>query len=71
MDKSKTVVLMVFHSLPQARIVKSLLEAHNIPSFLSSEAEVLIGSFFAGAEVKLYVMQSDYRAAKQILTEDY
>ncbi|MDR2286811.1 MAG: DUF2007 domain-containing protein [Prevotellaceae bacterium] len=68
MDNSKTVVLMVFHSVPQARIIKGLLEANNIRCFLSTES-MLFGSFFStDSSIKLYVMEEDYSAAKELLT---
>jgi hypothetical protein len=68
MDNSKTAVLMVFHSVPQAKIVKGLLEANDIKCFLSAEAAVL-GTFFSNDNsIKLYVMEEDYSAAKELLT---
>ncbi|MDR0384881.1 MAG: DUF2007 domain-containing protein [Prevotellaceae bacterium] len=68
MDKSKTTVLMVFHSVPQAKIIKGLLEANNIQCFLSTETAVF-GTFFSDdSSIKLYVMEEDYSAAKELLT---
>jgi hypothetical protein len=68
MDNSKTAVLMVFHSVPQARIIKGLLEANNIRCFLSTES-MLLGNFFSNdSSIKLYVMEEDYSAAKELLT---
>jgi hypothetical protein len=67
MDNSKTVVLMVFHSIPQAKIVKGLLEANDIKCFLSTET-VALGNFFSNDNsIKLYVMEKDYSAAKELL----
>jgi len=69
MDNSKTAVLMVFHSIPQAKIVKGLLEANDIQCFLSSESNALIGNFFSNDDsIKLYVLEKDYHTAKEILT---
>jgi hypothetical protein len=68
MDNSKTAVLMVFHSVPQAKIIKGLLEANDIRCFLSAETAVF-GSFFSvDNSIKLYVMEEDYSAAKELLT---
>ncbi|MDR1130666.1 MAG: DUF2007 domain-containing protein [Prevotellaceae bacterium] len=68
MDDSKTAVLMVFHSIPQAKIVKGLLEANEIRCFLSTEATIF-GTFFSNDNsIKLYVMEEDYAAAKELLT---
>ncbi|MDR1595090.1 MAG: DUF2007 domain-containing protein [Prevotellaceae bacterium] len=67
MDNSKTAVLMVFHSMPQARIIKGLLEANDIRCFLSTETAVF-GTFFSdNNSIKLYVMEKDYSAAKELL----
>jgi len=72
MDDSKTAVLMVFHSIPQARIVKGLLEAHEIECFLSTEAGAILGNFFSGDDsIKLYVMEKDYKTAKEILSGEW
>jgi hypothetical protein len=68
MDDSKTAVLMVFHSVPQAKIVKGLLEANEIRCFLSTETTIF-GTFFSNDNsIKLYVMEKDYAAAKELLT---
>jgi hypothetical protein len=68
MDDSKTAVLMVFHSVPQAKIVKGLLEANDIKCFLSTET-LSFGNFFSNdSSIKLYVMEKDYSTAKGILT---
>jgi hypothetical protein len=67
MDNSKTAVLMVFHSMPQAKIIKGLLEANEIQCFLSTETTIF-GSFFSNDNsIKLYVMEKDYAAAKELL----
>ncbi|MDR2027158.1 MAG: DUF2007 domain-containing protein [Prevotellaceae bacterium] len=67
MDSSRTVVLMVLHSMPQAKIIKGLLEANNIECFLSTETTVF-GTFFSdNSSIKLYVMEKDYSAAKELL----
>jgi hypothetical protein len=67
MDNSKTAVLMVLHSMPQARVIKGLLEANNIQCFLSTESAVF-GTFFSdNSTIKLYVMEEDYLAAKEFL----
>jgi hypothetical protein len=69
MDNSKTVVLMVLHSMPQAKIIKGLLDAHNIRCFLSSEYDSMLSPFFSReSSVKLYVLQEDYKVAKEILS---
>lgn len=69
MDNSKTAVLMVFHSIPQAKIVKGLLEANNIKCFLSTETGAILGNFFSGDDsIKLYVLEKDYKVAKEILS---
>jgi hypothetical protein len=68
MDNSKTAVLMVFHSVPQAKIVKGLLEANDIRCFLSTENTVLGNFFSSDNSIKLYVMEKDYSAAKELLT---
>ncbi|MDR2382569.1 MAG: DUF2007 domain-containing protein [Prevotellaceae bacterium] len=71
MDDSKTAVLMVFHSVPQAKIIKGLLEANNIRCFLSAETAVF-GNFFSNDNsIKLYVMEKDYSAAKELLTSSW
>jgi hypothetical protein len=68
MDESKTAVLMVFHSIPQAKIIKGLLEANEIRCFLSTETAIF-GTFFSNDNsIKLYVMEKDYAAAKELLT---
>jgi hypothetical protein len=68
MDNSKTAVLMVFHSVPQAKIIKGLLEANDIMCFLSTET-AMFGNFFSDdSSIKLYVMEKDYSAAKELLT---
>jgi hypothetical protein len=68
MDNSKTAVLMVFHSVPQAEIIKGLLEANNIKCFLSTESTVF-GNFFSNeGSIKLHVMEKDYSTAKELLT---
>ncbi|MDR0560702.1 MAG: DUF2007 domain-containing protein [Prevotellaceae bacterium] len=68
MDNSKTVVLTVCSSIPQAKIIKSLLEANDIQCFLPTESEIMFGSFFSQKEIKLYVLESDYHVANEILT---
>jgi hypothetical protein len=71
MDDSKTAVLMVFHSVPQAKIIKGLLEANDIKCFLSAETAIL-GNFFSDDNsIKLYVMEKDYSAAKELLTSSW
>jgi hypothetical protein len=71
MDNSKTAVLMVLHSMPQAKIIKGLLEANNIRCFLSAESAVF-GTFFSdNSSIKLYVMEKDYFAAKEFLTSSW
>jgi hypothetical protein len=71
MDDSKTTVLMVFHSVPQAKIIKGLLEANEIRCFLSTETAVF-GNFFSNDNsIKLYVMEKDYSAAKELLTSSW
>jgi hypothetical protein len=68
MDKSKTAVLMVLHSMPQAKIIKGLLEANNIPCLLSTESAVF-GTFFSdNSSIRLYVLEKDYSTAKELLT---
>jgi hypothetical protein len=71
MDDSRTVVLMVFHSMPQAKIVKGLLEANHIQCFLSTETEPFVGTFFSDNSIKLYVLENDFRVAKDILMGDW
>ncbi|MDR1584475.1 MAG: DUF2007 domain-containing protein [Prevotellaceae bacterium] len=67
MDNSKTAVLMVFHSTPQAKIIKGLLESNDIQCFLSTETATF-GTFFSDDNsIKLYVMEEDYSAAKELL----
>jgi hypothetical protein len=68
MDDSKTTVLMVLHSMPQAKIIKGLLEANDIQCFLSTETAVF-GTFFSdNSSIRLYVMEKDYYAAKEFLS---
>jgi hypothetical protein len=68
MDNSRTTVLMVFHSIPQAKIIKGLLEANDIRCFLSTETATF-GTFFSDDNsIKLYVMEKDFFAAKELLT---
>ncbi|MDR2653376.1 MAG: DUF2007 domain-containing protein [Prevotellaceae bacterium] len=58
---------MVFHSAPQAKIIKGLLEANDIQCFLSTETTPF-GSFFSNDNsIKLYVMEEDYSMAKELL----
>jgi hypothetical protein len=67
MDNSKTAVLMVFHSAPQAKIIKGLLEANDIKCFLSTETSVFGDFFSSDSSIKLYVMEEDYSTAKELL----
>ncbi|MDR3246202.1 MAG: DUF2007 domain-containing protein [Prevotellaceae bacterium] len=68
MDNSRTAVLMVLHSVPQAKIIKGLLEANNIQCFLSTETMPSFGTFFSDDDgIKLYVLEKDYREAKELL----
>lgn len=70
MHDSKTSVLMVFHSLPQAKIIEGLLESSGIHCFLSNEAGAVLNPIFeSGNEsIKLHVLESDVSTAKEILT---
>jgi hypothetical protein len=71
MDDSKTTVLMVFHSVPQAKIIKGLLEANDIQCFLSAESGSIFGSFFSNDSIKLFVLEKDYAVAKEFLTSSW
>jgi hypothetical protein len=71
MDDSKTTVLMVFHSVPQANIIKGLLEANDIQCFLSAETGSILGSFFSDDSIKLFVLEKDYIMAKEFLTSSW
>jgi hypothetical protein len=58
---------MVFHSMPQAKIIQGLLEANNIRCFLSTETAIF-GTFFTNdSTIQLYVMEEDYSTAKELL----
>ena len=70
MDKSKTSILMVFHNIPQAKIIEGLLKSNGISCFLSNENGAVLNPVFSGNQgsVKLHVAESEVDTAKEILT---
>ena len=70
MYDSKTSVLMVFHSLPQAKIIEGLLVSSGINCFLSNETGAILNPIFESnnESIKLCVLERDVLTAKEILT---
>ena len=70
MDTSKTSILMVFHSIPQAKIIEGLLKSNGITCFLSNEDGVALNPFFIETQgsIKLHVAENEVDAARGILT---
>ena len=73
MDTSKTVVFMVFHSNAQANIIKGLLEANEVPCFLSNENGPYGVPFFSTelGLIRLNILEKDIALAKSILTGNH
>ncbi|MDR2563572.1 MAG: DUF2007 domain-containing protein, partial [Prevotellaceae bacterium] len=61
---------MVFHSLPQAKIIEGLLISSGIECFLSNETGTILNPIFerGNESIKLHVLESDVLTAKEILT---
>lgn len=70
MDNSKTAILMVFHSIPQAKVIKGLLSANGISSFLSNEETAILTPLYGqqNESIRLYVLEKDLALARSILT---
>lgn len=71
MDTIKTIVFREFSSIGDAHIVKSLLEANDIPCFLSNENNVFPGSILTNSlmGVRLHILEKDLEAAETLLKE--
>lgn len=69
MLNDKTSVLMVFHSLPQAKIIEGLLASNGIACFLSNESGAILRPIFESDNdsIRLHVRESDIAVAKEIL----
>jgi hypothetical protein len=69
MLNDKTSVLMVFHSLPQAKIIEGLLASNGIACFLSNESGAVLNPIFEpdNTSIRLHVRESDIVVAKEIL----
>lgn len=64
------VTLQIFTSLPEAHIVKGLLEANDITTYLRSDDQGgIIPSTGSTSGIELMVLASDLEKAKKVLAE--
>jgi hypothetical protein len=71
MDTSRTIVFREFSSIGEANVVKSLLEANDIPCFLSNENNVFPGSILTNSlmGIRLHILEKDLETAETLLKE--
>lgn len=61
---------MVFHSIPQAKVIKGLLEANGVSCFLSNEETAILTPLYGqqNESIRLCVLEKDITLARSILT---
>lgn len=61
-------IAKIFHSLPEAEVVKAMLEAHGIPAFLFDEHTGSNMIQFGGVcRIRLMVSEADVEATVQLI----
>ena len=70
-EQDQIIVLQKFDSSIQANIIKTKLDAHDIPCFLTGEnmANLYPQQLFRAFDIGLYIFEKDQERAQQILAD--
>ena len=70
-ENSPIIVFNTFHSLIDANIVKSKLDAFGIPCFLSEENLTMLTTPLLSGGIRLHIFEQDRAQVVEILTEEF